>query len=132
MNEIKVTVELCAEDRARLDKLTAALENYTPPIIGVDLAQADEAPQEAQPETPQAVAEPEPAEENPSEERPTITHDMIHQKVKEFIANGSAAQNEGARKAVTSRAKNISGLPADCLADVWAELEALGEPAKED
>jgi hypothetical protein len=124
MNEIKVTVELCAEDRARLDKLTAALENYTPPIIGVDLAQADEAPQ--------AVAEPEPAEETPVEETaPKITHDMIHQRVKELIANGSAAQNEAARKAVTSRARNISGLPVECLAEVWAELDALGAPAKE-
>lgn len=36
MNEIKVTTELCAEDRARLDRLTAALEQLAPVNIQTD------------------------------------------------------------------------------------------------
>lgn len=32
-----ITIELCAEDRARLDKLTAALEALQPPTMHVDL-----------------------------------------------------------------------------------------------
>lgn len=37
MNNIIITHELCAEDRARLDRLTAALEALQPPTMHVEL-----------------------------------------------------------------------------------------------
>lgn len=35
MNEIKITTELCAEDRARIDRLTTAMEQLAPPTLQV-------------------------------------------------------------------------------------------------
>lgn len=73
------------------------------------------------------------AEDEPVEvETKTITHEDIQSKVKALIAFGSAEQNAAARKAVTSRARNISSLTAEQLWAVWADLEALGEPAKKE
>lgn len=73
------------------------------------------------------------AEEKPVEaETKTITHEDIQSRVKALIAHGSAEQNAAARKAVTSRARNISSLTAEQLEAVWADLVALGEPAKKE
>lgn len=137
-----ITIELCAEDRARLDDLVGAISWLISEI------KSQNAPTVmAQPQTPTAPTESEknedvksdhpvdaviphaePAPEVKQEEpKPTITHEMIQQRVKALIARGTPEQNAGARKAVTSRARNITNLPADCLEAVWADLVALGE-----
>jgi hypothetical protein len=107
----------------------------TTEVKAEETAQAEAtAPQDAAKEEPvkdvtpveEIPTRPDPVAETPVEEpKLTITHDMIQQKVKELIAHGTPEQNAGARKAVTSRARNISGLSADVLADVWADLIAL-------
>lgn len=144
-NTITVITELCQEDRKRLDDLLSTIcwavselkSNGIPVCKELEaIAETPTAPQE-EPKT-EAVKDdhpvdepipfPEPVAETPIEEpKPTITHEMIQQKVKAFIANGTPEQNVGARNAVTSRARNISSLPADALEAVWAELVALGE-----
>lgn len=144
-----ITIELCAEDRKRIDELicfsgllVGELKQLSIPVH----RQAAETESPESPTAPQSAPEieavksdhpvdevspfPEPvAEAKPEEVKPTITHEDIQLRVKKLIAHGSAEQNAAARKAVTSRARNISSLTAEQLEPVWAELVALGEPA---
>lgn len=139
MNNITVTVELCAEDRARLDKILAALESHdcrkcvdaavkyaaanvgpfepvvTPENVAAPLV-------EAEPETVNTFAEEKPAEAEKQPEAPTVTHADIQRKVVELSAAGKKAE---VREIVTAHAKKVSDLPEDKLVEVWEKLNAL-------
>lgn len=126
MNEIKIIHELCAEDRARIDRLTLALENNvhdcascaqtaikmmqeTPKLIITKLEEGDpgytthEEPAEA-PETPTAEAAPidHPADESPAEEATAPAEEAkltITQDQLQQKVMQLAAANNGAMKA---------------------------------
>lgn len=126
MNEIKLIHELCAEDRARIDRLTLALENNvhdcercaqtaikmrqeTPKLIIPKLEEGDpgytphEEPTEPT-ETPTAEAAPidHPADESPAEEAPASTEEeklSITQDQLQQKVMQLAAANNGAMKA---------------------------------
>ena len=135
MNTITVTVELCAEDRARLDNILAAVQNIgTPYPAPKAIQEAPKAIQEA-PEKPQeapkaeVVEIPAPEAEKPAqaeEPAPAITLDMIRQKVTQLMAAG-AEKKDGARDVVKSYAPNITGLGEmpDKWPEIWAKLTAL-------
>lgn len=155
MNNINITHELCAEDRARIDRLTAALEALNTPIVNIATAPIEqddiqqklaetlantsdpaEAPKNAT-ETTEASTPPvaQPQEEKPTEEsdaqqeepqKPTVTLAQIQQKVVELCAAQGGAKKAEVRAAVNAYAKKVSDLPEDKWIEVWNKLEAIG------
>jgi hypothetical protein len=145
-----ITIELCAEDRARLDKLTAALEKAAsgaPVFLGVDLAKkpdteqltidpevlkaaepteapknaTGEAEASAPPVTPTTEEKPTAKEDAPAEPvKPTVTLEQIQQKVVQL-----AAGNGGAKKAKVREIINAYGAKVSDLKDQpekWTEV----------
>lgn len=117
MNSFTVQMELCPEDRARLDKILAALENSGTPyglVLGTS-AKAEE-----------------PAEQSVKQEapiKPQVTKDDIRKLVVSISAKGKEAK-AAAREVVTKYAETITDLPDDKLDEVHAELSALTGGAK--
>lgn len=153
MNEIKITTELCPEDRARLDRLAAALEQVaaqglTPKTEPDDIQRAlaeqvakSAKPTEAPAETPQeavggaeaatpATPQPEPetpATANPAPQEapaePTATRADVQQAVIAKVRAGLKPQVEAI---VKEYAERVSGIPEDKLAECLERLNALG------
>jgi len=130
-----ITIELCAEDRERLDKLTAALEKRVKqetPIAffqqeSLATVEVEEETTIAEDETP-APTTTTPAEETPTEaenepQKPTITKEQIQQKVSQLCA--SSADKVRVREIVFSYARSISDIPEDKRVEVWEKLIAL-------
>lgn len=137
-----ITIELCAEDRARLDRLTAALEKRATQEAGVimdpvreALAEALEkaAPSEKPQNEPQAAEEPAKAETLPKEEtpaaaeedKPSITLAQIQQKVIQLSAANKGAKKSAVREIVNAYAARVTDLPEDKWLEVWDKLTAL-------
>ena len=140
-----ITIELCAEDRARLDRLTIALESATPNCSSCAETVAKimkpephtEAPQKPQDEPKAEVKEnaqpheepataPEPvAEAAPETMKPTITLEEIHQKVLQLASSGNGAKKVSVRTLINTYANRVSDLPEDKWTEVWDKLVAL-------
>lgn len=142
----KITIELCTEDRARLDRLAAALEALQPPTVTLDTDRAirealtevletAEAPKnaagEAEAVTPATTQTP---EENPAIEEsapkaepvePTITLEQIQQKVVQLAAGSGGSKKARVREIINAYAKKVSDLPEDKWTEVWDKLIAL-------
>ena len=126
-----ITIELCAEDRARLDKILAALEgrpNCTTcaqQIVDyVSGATDTEAAEAKMADIPEPYTEPTPFEE-PAPAEPVDfgkLRDDVRQKVVELSANGKKAQ---VRDIIKAYAANVTTLPDDKLSEVMAKLTAL-------
>lgn len=129
-----ITIELCTEDRARLDAILAALSGRPDcaQCAQISAAYAQElragrAPQEdahpvADPFPTPEAEEPTAPQEEPQkqEEEEPVTHDDIRNV---FM---NAGENQAKVRAVIQRyAKKISDIPADKLFDVMLELEAV-------
>ena len=143
MNNITIKVELCEEDRARLDNILQALSggrNCAACVDGITKYVAAEVGQHIKPaavpaethpvndpfpapETPAAEPTPDPEPEAPAEAAPTVTHADVQRKVVELSAAG---KKDKVREIVTAYAKKVSDLPEDKLAEVWDKLTALG------
>ena len=148
MNNITVTVELCQEDRVRLDKI---LEALTTNVAGYVVGQLDQyitgkqtrsiapgvaaapAPVEAEP-----VIEPQPTEDTtpveepvevkdtpaaePEPTQPTVTQADVPKKV---VALSAAGKKDAVKEIVQKYAPRVSAIPEDKLAEVWQQLTAL-------
>ena len=146
MNEIKITTELCAEDRARIDRLTAALEGLTAGIGSVGTPYAannvsnvveapktdtevpkDETP--AEPET--APAEPETTDDETTnaKEVPEHTQAELQQKVISLV---SAGNKDDVKKIIEQYAPRVSAIPAEKINEVWDKLATLEKTKQED
>ncbi len=131
-----ITIALCQEDRARLDKIIEALgqtqlmpaaasvaQNTPQPEVKESLPET-EAPAEVQEtaeETVAAVNEetaPEPVEE-PAK---VVSLSDIQKKVVELSAVGKKAE---VRDIITKYANRVSAIPAEHTAEVWNQLTAL-------
>lgn len=141
-----ITIELCAEDRARIDRLTVALEARVKQAeqIMADMADdpkpviiygAQEAPAESPteaagaaeaetPATPQPEAEPaDTAEPDPvAEAKPAPTTQELQQKVIALVNKGKKADVSAI---VKSYAATVSGIPEDKRAECMERLNAL-------
>lgn len=116
---LTVEVELCTEDRARLDALIAALSHDAPmEALQAPVAQQDPPDEPAAPDVP---IEPEPAPEAPQEAAP-VTTAAVQRKVVALSAMGKKAE---VRAIVKSHAAKVSDIPEDELPEVWAQLCAL-------
>lgn len=146
----RITIELCAEDRARLDKLTAALEQTVIQMAGVPANIIKPEPDEVQQalaevltkaETTTAPTE-EPAEvETPTEgevpteatetnetpvEEPKVTLEQIQQKVVQLCA-AAPSKKAQVRAIITAHAPTVTALKdqPDKWDEVWKQLTAL-------
>ena len=129
-----ITIELCQEDRQRLDAILAALEK----VAARDCSKCAEsvafftASQLQQPaQVP--VAEPQPTvdttpEEKPAEPQetaktePTVSKADIQKKV---VALSAAGKKDAVKSIVTTYATKVSDIPEDKLNEVWQKLTAL-------
>lgn len=116
MQEIKVTVELCTEDRGRLDAILAALQNAGTPYPAPKVPQPMESPAKA--ETPDTAPQ-----DAPSEDR-SITAADIQRKVVALSAAGKKAE---VKAIVNDYAAKVSAIPEDKRAEVWERLNKLSE-----
>ena len=126
-----ITIELCAEDRARLDSLLAKLDRCIGEFIpsgeahtdygykaqGVEYATQDEAAEAKLEEIPEPYSEP-----CPFETAPAVTRADVQQKV---VALSAAGKKEKVRAVVNAYAAKVSGIPEDKLAEVMEKLNAL-------
>lgn len=131
MSNINVTVELCSEDRARLDKILEALSGGKPaPMEPTPAPTPEEAPKAEVKETP--APEPEIADpinndlpwgeaEKPAEE---VTAEAILAKVQQLAAPGTG-KRDACKKIITQYAANVSGIPADKRGEVMQQLLEL-------
>jgi hypothetical protein len=143
MNNIKITVELCKEDRQRLDSIIELLGGMKPNchnctetalrVMGENLkhvqttAEPQEAPEQSVPEInhpadvlpphgdPEPVAEPEP---------PKFTKADILAKVQK-LAGPNNPKREQAKAIVKSYGAKVSDIPEDKYAEVMDKLTAL-------
>lgn len=109
-----ITIELCAEDRARLDHINVNLTELIMRVMG------NQAPDmgEVLPK-----AEPVPFEqEAPKQEAPRYKLEDIQQKVVALSASGKKAE---VREIVKSYAEKVSAIPADKFGEVMAKLIGL-------
>lgn len=128
MNEMKVTLELCAEDRTRLDRILAALESngtpFTAPVAEV------EKPEKKAPKLERFVA-PNPEPEAPKVEEkpaPKVTKDEIRTKV---VALVNAKKKDQVMAIIKAHAASVTDLPEDKLDEVMAQLVALEKEVNE-
>lgn len=125
-----IEIKLCAEDRARLDRLAAALENArTPILIEETIAEPEDYKNpEATPEAPQNEDEaPEeqttqPLKETPKTTAPVVSLEDIRGK---YMSLAATPKREQARAVIKAYAEKISDIPEDKLAEVLEQLTAL-------
>lgn len=140
-----ITFELCAEDRARLDRVIEALENRPncEGCVSAALEYAQEERDAAKPEKKEeAPTTNPPKEEKPVEtptehpldappievneptapEAPTVTREDVRGKVVKLCAAG---KKEDVKKVVTAYAEAVKDIPEDKLAEVFEKLTAL-------
>ena len=125
MNTITVITELCAEDRARLDAIIAALQSPQGKPTEADLAVETPTPKETQPEE-EKPTEPdttEPAVPTTAKPEPMVSHDDILKKV---ITLSAAGKKQEAREIVNAYAAKVSDIPSDKLVEVAERLDAIG------
>ncbi len=136
MNEIKITTELCAEDRKRIDELTKGL-GYLAGLASqlvqgrpykVELPDPiDTLPEEVKPAevTPEEHPVDSPFPEEPKQEEPKApahTKDEVRKLVVTLSANGKKAE---ARDIVLAHGTSITDLPEEAIDTVYNALKAL-------
>lgn len=129
-----ITIELCAEDRARLDAIKAALDKLSHSTLcvgGLDLSQAPDftatepAPVEKPVEPVTATAEPKQAAETAESEKsdtPKVDCLTVQQKVVSLVMGG---KKEETKQIINAYAPRVSLIPEDKLAEVYEKLIAL-------
>jgi len=132
----KITIELCTEDRARIDALFAELVNVRRLLSDA----RTEAPQAETPQelsrTPQAAEPVKPAEAPKTEapepapapkteaapEAPEVTVAELQAKVVELVNAGKKAET---REIILKYAQNVGSIPAEKRAEVLGLLNGL-------
>lgn len=126
MNNLNLTIELCAEDRARLDAILTALQAVGTPFNPPELAQ----PGKKDPETHDA---PTPVTSGPETEQPAqdtqdgpetqhATHGIVQDLV---ITLASWGHKSEAREIVQRYAPRVSAIPDADLDAVYVALDAV-------
>ena len=112
-----ITIALCAEDRARLDRLIAALENADTPET--------EEPDKTEPSLKEEA--PEVTEKANTKEEPRVSLAQIQQKVVQLCAAKEGKKKAKARAIVTDYSPTVSGLKdfPEKWDEIWDKLIAL-------
>lgn len=131
-----ITIELCAEDRARLDHINVNLTELILRVMGSQKIDTGEVLRRAAPELAGKLAEQHPVTEpfeelpktepvpfeQPTPETPQYKPEDIQQKVVALSASGKKAE---VREIVKSYAEKVSAIPADKFGEVMARLAEL-------
>ena len=130
-----ITIALCQEDRARLDKIIEALEQTQvmpmgAPILAQEEPKPEQIPEAEVPMEGQVTVEEivETTEQNSAEGTPTmeqlnaVSLSDIQKKVVELSAAGKKAE---VRDIITKYANRVSAIPAEHTAEVWNQLIGL-------
>lgn len=133
-----ITIELCAEDRARLDHINVNLTELIMRVMGNGAPDMGEVLRQAAPELAGKLAEQHPVTEPfqelpkaepvpferpaPKPEAPQYKLEDIQQKVVALSAGGKKAE---VREIVKSYAEKVSAIPADKFGEVMARLAGL-------
>lgn len=130
-----ITIELCQEDRARLDKIIEALEESRTIVVNNMSAAPNVELDEPKVETEELMegqvtveeiaetTEQSPVEEVPVEEPiKVVSLSDIQKKVVELSAAGKKAE---VRDIITKYANRVSAIPAEHTAEVWNQLIGL-------
>ena len=131
-----ITIELCAEDRARLDHINVNLTELILRVMGSQKIDMGEVLRRAAPELAGKPAEQHPVTEpfeelpkaepvpfkQPKPEPPQYKPEDIQQKVVALSASGKKAE---VREIVKSYAEKVSAIPADKFGEVMARLAGL-------
>lgn len=108
-----ITISLCEEDRARLDRLAE--------VLGQLLSEKNHInAMTALPEVEPAKEEPKPTEP----ETPTVTLADVQALVQK-LATPTSGKRDAVKTIVNAYAKRVSDIPADKLAEVMAKLADL-------
>ena len=133
-----ITIELCAEDRARIDRLADAMNRRTDQVAQIveaeakKIEKATEAPKNATEdvEAPQAITT-QPEEATPAEApkaepvKPSVTKEQIQKKVTQLAAGFGGTKKAAVRQIVTAYADKVTEIPADKWDEVWEKLTQL-------
>lgn len=125
-----ITIELCQEDRARLDAILAALQSCGTPYAATLESTTEEAPVEvAQELQDEPVAEPD-AEPTPEAEQPTVAEPAapavsLSDIQKKVVDLSVAGKKDQVREIIKAYATKVSAIPADKVGEVWQKLTAL-------
>lgn len=144
-----ITIELCAEDRARLDKIIEGLANTpkcdkrakTVAETAAGITQSATEPQEAPKEKPKTETHPteeapqgstqEPESYAPAEKvEPTVTLEQIQQKVVQLAASG-ADKKAKVREVISAYGAKVSDLKEqpEKWDEVWQKLASVESEA---
>lgn len=108
-----ITIELCAEDRARLDSILDQLQQLnTMPAVFDGAAKEDKPQPQPQPE--------------PKQESKAVTLDSIRALAQELLAPTSGKRDQ-VRALIKSYAKSVTELPQDKWPEVYEALTAMKE-----
>lgn len=110
-----ITIELCGEDRTRLDRLAEVLEKYL--SVKSPSCNAMTALPEATPEEPETEAPAKP-------EKPTVSLADVQALVQK-LATPTSGKRDAVKSIVNAYAKRVSDIPADKLAEVMTKLTEL-------
>lgn len=142
--ENRIIIELCAEDRARLDKISDRLEAVAkglaarcdacaedalklfnlggPVVVNVAPSEPEIGENKAEPQTTPPAAE-KPASAPTATPAPTYTHEDLRA---EYIRLANAGHGEQARALITEYAPAIKSVPAEKLGEVMQRLKEVG------
>ena len=126
MNNLNLTIELCAEDRARLDAILTALQAVGTPFSPPESAHTVETAPETHDTPAPVTGGPEP--EQPAQdtqdgaETQHATHGMVQDLV---ITLSSWGHKSEAREIVQRYATRVSAIPDADLDAVYAALDAV-------
>lgn len=127
MNEIKMTVELCAEDRARLDAILDALKNASKSTQETTktetFATVKEEPKiTAVPEICNEATPWDEVKEEPNKEEKKISLSDIQALAIKLARSGKKAE---ARDIVKTYGEKVTDIPADKYNEAFEKLSAL-------
>lgn len=143
-----ITIELCAEDRARLDRIAALLDRQTTPTVAeaktesipeqmtFDTVPVD-TPTESTAKTTDAQDEATPTTTPPTAEtlteakKPSVSLEQIQQKVMQLAAANGGVKKAKVRDIINTYGTKVSDLKEqeDKWDEVWQKLTALESEA---
>ena len=118
-----ITIELCAEDRARLDKIIKALEEKNFELCTECTATETQA-------ADVQTKEEEPVEQEERKTEPALNVDLIQQKVISLAAMENCKHKSRVGSIVKAYAAKVSDIPEDKWTEVWEKLTELEKEVK--
>lgn len=127
MNTITMKIELCQEDRQRLDDILAALKSAGTPF---PIPQFREKPQEPAQEPAGATQDADDTQPTLEATQPTPAEEpaktvKLADIQKKVVDLSTAGKRDAVKEIIQAYAPRVSALPEDKLVEVWEKLEAL-------